>query len=170
MASTVTMKGKPLALVHETVAVGQKAPDFAAIDNAMNEVRLSQFAGKVVLLSAVPSLDTPVCDRETRRFNQEAVNLGPQVAVLTISMDLPFGQRRWCELAGIKGLITLSDHKDAQFGNAYGLLVKDLRLLARAVYVLDKDLVVRYAEVVPEIANEPNYEKALAAVRALAGG
>ena len=115
----------------------------------------------------MPSLDTSVCDLETRRFNVEAGNLGDEVAVLTISMDLPFAQKRWCGAADVKNVQTLSDHRDAAFGKAYGVLIKDLRLLARAVFVVDKQGVVRYVELVKEVASEPNYEAALTAAKKL---
>jgi thiol peroxidase len=114
----------------------------------------------------VPSLDTPVCDLQTRRFNQEAARLGPDVQILTISMDLPFAQKRWCGAAGIERVTTLSDHREASFGTAYGVLIKELRLLARAVFVVDKDGVVRYVQIVPELSREPDYEAALAAAKA----
>jgi thiol peroxidase len=163
----VTMKGKPVTLVGQTVKVGQKAPDFEVTANDLSPVRFSSFAGKVCIIASVPSLDTSVCDMETRKFNEKAAQLGSDVAVLTISMDLPFAQKRWCGAAGIKNVQTLSDYRDASFGNAYGVLIKDLRLLARAVFVVDKKGVVRYLQIVPEIATEPDYDAALKAVEAL---
>jgi thioredoxin-dependent peroxiredoxin len=163
----VTMKGKPITLVGQAVKVGQKAPDFEVTANDLSPVKLSSFAGKVCIITSVPSLDTSVCDLETRKFNEKAAQLGGDVVVLTISMDLPFAQKRWCGAAGIKNVQTLSDHRDASFGRAYGVLIKDLRLLARAVFVVDKKGVVRYLQIVPEIATEPDYDAVLKAVKEL---
>jgi len=162
------MRGNPLTLTGQEPRLGEKAPDFEVLDNNLSPVRLSDFAGKVCLIASVPSLDTPVCDRETRRFNEEAVSLGSEVAVLTISMDLPFAQKRWCGAAGVSGLKTLSDHRDASFGKAFGVLIKELRLLARAVFLVDRQGVLRYQQIVGEIAEEPDYGKALGALKALA--
>ena len=163
----VTMKGKPITLVGQAVKVGQKSPDFEVTANDLSPVKFSSFAGKVCIIASVPSLDTAVCDIETRKFNEKAAGLGSDVVVLTISMDLPFAQKRWCGAAGIKNVQTLSDYRDASFGNAYGVLIKDLRLLARAVFVVDKKGVVRYLQIVPEIATEPDYDAALKAVKEL---
>lgn len=165
--SIVTMKGKPVMLVGRVVKVGQKAPDFEVVANDMSVVKLSSFAGKICIIASVPSLDTSVCDMETRRFNEEAGKLVGDVVVLTISMDLPFAQKRWCGAAGVKNVQTLSDYRYASFGNSYGVLIKDLRLLARAVFVVDKTGVVRYVQIVPEIATEPNYDAVLKAVKEL---
>jgi thiol peroxidase len=164
---TVTMKGNPLTLVGNEVKVGQPAPDFEVIANDMSSVKLSSFRGKVCIICSVPSLDTSVCDMETRRFNEEAGKLGSDVVVLTISMDLPFAQKRWCGAAGVKNVQTLSDHRDASFGKAYGVLIKELRLLARAVFVLDRDGIIRYMQIVDELTNEPDYETALDAAKGL---
>jgi len=161
----ITINGNPLTLVGNEVKVGEPAPDFEAIDNDLSPVKLSSFKGKVCIICSVPSLDTSVCDRETRRFNEEAGRLGPDVVVLTISMDLPFAQKRWCGAAGIKNVQTLSDYREAGFGSAYGVLIKELRLLARVVFVIDKDGIVRYIETVDELTNEPNYEAALKAAK-----
>jgi len=166
-ASIVTMKGKPVTLAGRIVKVGQKAPDFEVVANDMSVVKFSSFSGKTCIIASVPSLDTSVCDMETRRFNEEAGKLGSDVVVLTISMDLPFAQKRWCGAAGVKNVQTLSDYRYASFGNAYGVLIKDLRLLARAVFVVDKAGVVRYVQIVPEIATEPNYDAVLKAVKEL---
>jgi thiol peroxidase len=163
----ITMKGSPLTLVGKEVKVGQPAPDFEVIANDMSSVKLSSFKGKVCIICSVPSLDTSVCDMETRRFNEEAGKLGSDVVVLTISMDLPFAQKRWCGAAGVKNVQTLSDHRDASFGEAYGVLIKELRLLARAVFVVDKKSIIRYIQIVNEVASEPNYEAALKAVEGL---
>jgi thiol peroxidase len=162
----VTMKGAPLTLVGNEVKEGEAAPDFEALSNDLQPVTLSSYRGKVIVLSSVPSLDTPVCDMETRRFNQEAANLGDDVAILTISMDLPFAQKRWCGAAGVTRVTTLSDHRDAAFGMAYGVLIKELRLLARAVFVVDREGVVRHVQLVKEVASEPDYESVLKAVKA----
>jgi thiol peroxidase len=159
----VTMHGNPLTLLGAEVKVGEGAPEFTALSNDLAPVELSSFRGKTVILTSVPSLDTPVCDVETRRFNEAAEKLGDGVVVLTISMDLPFAQKRWCAAAGISAVQTLSDHRDASFGGAYGLLIKELRLLARAVFVIDKEGIIRHAELVKEIAEEPDYGAALAA-------
>ena len=163
----VTMKGKPVTLVGRAIKVGQKSPDFEVTANDLSPVKFSSFAGKVCIIASVPSLDTAVCDIETRKFNEKAAGLGSDVVVLTISMDLPFAQKRWCGAAGIKNVQTLSDYRDASFGNAYGVLIKDLRLLARAVFVVDKKGVVRYLQIVPEIATEPDYDAVLKAAKEL---
>jgi thioredoxin-dependent peroxiredoxin len=164
----ITMKGNPLTLVGKALKVGDRAPDFGVLDNNLSPVNLGAYKGKVCIISAVPSLDTPVCDLETRRFNQEAANLSPDIVILTISMDLPFAQKRWCGAAGVDKVITLSDYKDASFGAAYGVLIKELRLLARAVFVVDRKGVIQYIEVVKELTQEPNYEAALQAAKKLA--
>ncbi len=160
----ITMKGNPLTLTGQEVKVGQKAPDFTVVGNDLSPVTLSSFSGKVIVVSSVPSLDTGVCDVMTRRFNDEAGKLGDEVVVLTISMDLPFAQNRWCGATGVTHVTTLSDYQTADFGQKYGLLIKELRLLARAVLVIDKAGVVRYVQVVPEIATEPDYDAVLKAV------
>ena len=163
----VTMKGNPITLMGTELQVGDKAPDFVAIDNDLNPVSFDSFRGKVCIVSSVPSLDTPVCDMETRRFNDEAGRLGDDVEILTISMDLPFAQKRWCGAAGVDRVQTLSDHRDAAFGQAYGVLIKGLRLLARTVFVVDKEGTIRYMELVKEIASEPDYDSVLTAVKEL---
>ena len=161
-AGLVTLKGNPITLVGSEVKVGAKAPEAELIANDLTAVKLSTLCrGKVCIITSVPSFDTPVCDVETRRFNQEAGSLGDDVTVLAISMDLPFAQSRWCGAAGVKNVRTLSDHRDAAFGASYGVLIKGLRLLARAVFVVDKQGTIRYVELVKEVASEPNYEAAL---------
>ncbi len=165
----ITMKGQPLTLVGTDVKVGEPAPEFEVLANDLSAVKLSLYRDKVCIISSVPSLDTSVCDVMTRRFNQEAVNLGGDVVVLTISMDLPFAQKRWCGAADVKNVQTLSDHRDASFGNAFGVLIKELRLLARAVYVVDKEGVIRYVQIVSELTNEPDYEAVLQAVKDITG-
>jgi len=161
----VTMKGNPVTLVGQELKVGDEAPDFTAVANDLSEVSLSDYRGKTVILAAVPSLDTSVCSTETRRFNQEATALGEDVEVVTISMDLPFAQARWCGAEGVDRVTTLSDHRDAAFGEAYGVLIKELRLLARAVFVLAPDGRIRHIEIVKEVSSEPDYDAALAAAR-----
>ncbi len=154
----ITMKGNSLTLVGNEVKVGQKAPEFMAIDNGLAPVAFSSFSGKTCVLSSVPSLDTPVCAMETKKFNEEAGRLGPDIAILTVSMDLPFAQKRWCGAEGVTNLKTLSDHRDASFGTSYGVLIKELRLLARAVFLVDRNGVLRYVQLVREVTNEPDYE------------
>lgn len=161
----ITMEGQPLTLLGKGLEVGEPAPDFEALTNDLSPIKLSSFQGKVCIISSVPSLDTSVCDTMTRRFNEEAGSLGGDVVVLTISMDLPFAQSRWCGAAGVKNVQTLSDHRDASFGNAFGVLIKELRLLARAVFVVDKEGIVRYVQIVNELTNEPDYEAVLKVVR-----
>ncbi len=162
----VTMKGKELTVRGPKLSIGQKAPDFRLVDNQFNPKTLADFGAKVKLLSIVPSLDTGVCDAQTRRFNEELSKLEGAV-VITVSVDLPFAQSRWCGNAGLNEAITLSDHYDVSFGEAYGVLIEEMRLLARAVLVLDQDNIIRYTEYLEEVASHPNYEAALEAVHAL---
>lgn len=166
----ITFFGNPLTMVGEEIKVGDKAPDFEVLDNDLNPAKLSDFAGKTIIISAVPSLDTSVCDMETRRFNAEAANLGDDTVILTVSMDLPFAQKRWCGAAGIDKVKTLSDHRDASFGQAYGVLIKELRLLARVIFVIDGDGIVRYKQVVKEVTHEPDYGEVLEAAGKAAAG
>jgi thioredoxin-dependent peroxiredoxin len=163
----VTFKGVPLTLLGATPQIGAKAPDFTALRGDLTPFSLGQAAGKVVVINSIPSLDTPICAMQTRRFNQEAAGLGERVKVLVVSMDLPFAQKRFCSTEGIANLETLSDHRDASFGTSYGLLIKELRLLGRAVLVIDKDGVLRYQQLVPEVGQEPNYDEALAEIKKL---
>lgn len=163
----ITFKGNPMTLVGNTVAVGKPAPSFTAVGNDMKPVDLASYKGKVVILSSVPSLDTPVCDTETRRFNEEAGKLGDGVAVLTISLDLPMAQKRWCGAAGVENVKTVSDYKDRSFGQAFGLYIKELGLLARAVYVIDKDGVIQYEQLVTEVTQEPDYDAVIQAAKKL---
>ena len=163
----ITLQGNPLTLLGEELRVGDQAPDFEVLDNDLSPIKLSTYKGKVCVISSVPSLDTPVCDMETRRFNEDAGNLSDDVAILTISMDLPFAQKRWCGAASVDRVTTLSDHRDASFGNAYGVLIKELRLLARCVFVVDREGIIRHIQLVNEVAEEPNYEAVLAAVNEL---
>ena len=166
-AGLITMKGNPLTLVGNEVKVGDRAPDFIALDNNLAPVSLSSFKGKICVLVSIPSLDTPVCDMETRKFNEEASRLGANVVFLTISMDLPFAQRRWCGTSGVTKVQTLSDHRDASFGTAYGVLIKELRLLARAVFVVDQEGIIQHAQLVKEVTQEPNYDAVLSALKKL---
>ena len=166
-SGAVTMRGNPLTLIGSEVKVGDPAPDIEVLDNDLAPVRLSNYKGKVCIVSTVPSLDTPVCDMETRRFNQEAAELGDDIVILTISTDLPFAQKRWCGAAGVEKVVTLSDHREAAFGDAYGVLVKELRLLARSVFVVDKEGIIRYIQLVKEIAEEPDYDAVINAAREL---
>lgn len=167
----VTMRGNPLTLVGPEIKAGQAAPDFTLVDNGLQPVRLSDAKGKVIVLSTVPSVDTPVCDTETRRFNQEAAALGSNIEIWTISMDLPFAQKRWCGAAGVDRVKTLSDFRERAFSENYGVLIKDGPLAgvtARAVFVVGKDGNVKHVEYVKEIANEPQYDAILGAAKAAA--
>ena len=163
----ITFDGNPLTLVGDEVQVGQKAPNFEVLANDLSSVRLSDTAGQVRILSVVPSLDTPVCDTQTRTFNEQAASLGEDVRILTISVDLPFAQSRWCGAAGVDQVTTLSDHREVSFGTGYGLLIKELRLLTRALLVIDRQGIIQYIQIVSELTNEPNYDEALEAARQL---
>ncbi|QKY69687.1 thiol peroxidase [Lentibacillus sp. CBA3610] len=158
--ASVTFNQEPVTLLGEEISVGDKAPDFTVLSNDLQEVSLSDYKGKVKLIAAVPSVDTGVCSDETKRFNEEADKLD-NVQVLTISMDLPFAQTRWCAANGVKNLDTLSDHRDADFGEKYGALIKELRLLARSVFVVDSNDTVTYVEYVSEVTDHPDYERVL---------
>ncbi|KIL38573.1 thioredoxin peroxidase [Gordoniibacillus kamchatkensis] len=162
-----TLKGNPITLVGPELKVGDAAPDFKVNKDLMTEVSLGDYAGKVKLISVVPSLDTGVCDAQTRRFNEEAAKLGDNVVVLTISVDLPFAQARWCGAAGIDKVITLSDYKTKSFGQAYGVLIKELQLDMRSIFVVDANNKITYVEYLKEMTEHPNYEAAVAAVKAL---
>jgi thiol peroxidase len=161
----VTMRGNPLTLVGNEIKVGEMAPDFVALDNNLTPVKFSSYRGKTCILSSVPSLDTPVCDVETRRFNEEAIKLGDNVLILTISMDLPFAQKRWCAVAGVNKIQTLSDHRDASFGTSYGVLIKELRLLARAVFLIDRKGILQYMQLLEDLTKEPDYKGVLSALK-----
>ena len=163
----VSMKGKPLTLLGDELKVGDPVPDCEVVGKDLEPVRLSSFRPKVCIISSLPSLDTSVCDMMTRRFSEEAVALGEDVVVLAISMDLPFAQDRWCIATDIKNVYTFSDHRSASFGQAFGVLIKDLRLLARAVFIIDREGVIRYIEIVNELTHEPDYDKALEAAKEL---
>lgn len=163
----ITMKGRPLTLAGSEIGVNDKAPDFTVLDGNLEEVHLSDFRGKIKVISVTPSLDTPVCDLQLRRFNHEAASLPLNIEVLNISMDLPFAISRFCTAAEISRARALSDHRDASFGNAFGVLIKELRLLARSIFIIDKDDIVRYREIVSEQSYHPDYEKALASLSRL---
>ncbi|MFH1701610.1 MAG: thiol peroxidase [Candidatus Zixiibacteriota bacterium] len=165
--NVVKMKGNPLTLLGNEVKVGASAPAFEILDEALSVKNLDSFAGKIVVIVSVPSIDTPVCDMETRRFNQEAGKLSDDVVVLCISMDLPFALSRWCAAAGVENVKMLSDHRDASFGMAFGVLIKELRLLARTVFVIDKEKKINYIQYVEETTEEPNYNEVLEAVKSL---
>ena len=163
----VTFKGNPMTLVGQPVKAGDAAPDFRVVDITLQPVTLASSAGKIRLITVVPSLDTPVCDTMTRTFNQDAANLPEQVVTYTISLDLPFAQKRWCGNAGIDKVQTLSDYQDRSFVLGYGLLIKELKLATRAVLVIDASDRISYLQIVPEVTSEPDYTSALAAVKAL---
>jgi thiol peroxidase len=166
----VTFQGNPLTLLGDPIEVGQKAPDFEVVANDLTPIKLSDYAGKTVVISAVPSLDTPVCDTQTRTFNEKAATLGDDVVILTLSVDLPFAQARWCGAAGVDRVHALSDYKDLSFGTAYGLVIKELRLLTRAVLVVDKTGTVQYIQIVGEVTDEPDYEAVLSKIKELVAG
>ena len=163
----VTFGGNPMTLVGNELKIGDDAPDVEVVGNDLQSVKLSTFKGKVAIVAAVASLDTGTCDVETRRFNQEIGKLGDNVVGLTISMDLPFAQARWCGAAGVETVKTFSDHMTAEFGEKWGVLMKELRLLARAVFVVDREGDIRYIELLSEVGDEPNYDAALSAVKEL---
>lgn len=163
--ANVTFKGNPVTLLGSQVKVGDKAPNFTVLANDLSPVTLDDFKGKVRIISVVPSIDTGVCDSQTRKFNEEAAKLD-NVKILTISVDLPFAQSRWCASAGIENVQLLSDHRDLSFGIAYGVAIKELRLLARAVFVVDSNDTITYAEYVSEVSNHPNYEAVIEAAKA----
>jgi thiol peroxidase len=165
---TVTLKGKPLALLGPEIKVGQKAPNFKLLTIDSTNVELSQTKGKVRLLSVVHSLDTQVCDLQTQRFEEEAAKF-KDVVIYAISMDLPFAQARYCGAHNIISLQTLSDHREASFGRAYGVLIEELRLLSRAIFIIDRDDTVRYVEYVPEVTRHPDYDKAIEALKKVVG-
>jgi thioredoxin-dependent peroxiredoxin len=160
----VTSHGKPLTLIGPDIQIGDRAPDFAALDGELNRITLNSYAGKIKVISVTPSLDTPVCDLQLRRFNHEAALLPHDVVVLNISMDLPFAISRFCIAADIDRAKALSDHREASFGLAYGVLIKELRLLARSIFIVDRNDIVRYKEIVKEQSNHPDYEKALSSL------
>jgi len=164
-----TLRGNPLTVLGPALKPGEKAPDFKAVDDSLKDVNLAGTGDGIRIFSVVPSLDTPVCDAQTKRFNEEAGKL-PDVKIYTISMGLPFAQKRWCGAYGVDHVKMVSDHRDGSFGKAYGTLIKDLRIMSRAIFVIDKNNVIRYVEYVKEVGDFPNYEAALSAARSAAGG
>jgi thiol peroxidase len=161
------MRGNPLTLIGPELKAGDAAPDFNVVDSSLKPVTLQDTGTQVRIISVVPSLDTPVCDAQTKRFNEEAAKL-PDVDILTVSMDLPFAQKRWCGAFGVDKIKMLSDHRDGSFGTAYGTLIKDMRIESRAIFVLDQDNKIRHVEYVKEVADFPNYEAALSAAKSAA--
>src|SRR5450432_2065989 len=161
-----TLKGNPLTLIGPELKAGDTAPDFSLVDNGLKPVTLKDTGNVVRIISVVPSLDTPVCDAQTKRFNEEAAKL-PGVDILTVSMDLPFAQKRWCGAFGIDKVKMVSDHRTGSFGEHYGTMIKDLRIESRAIFVVDKDNTIKHVEYVKEVADHPNYEAALDAARSL---
>jgi thiol peroxidase len=164
-----TLRGNPLTVVGPELKAGDKAPDFQAVDDSLKPVDLGTTGNTVRIFSVVPSLDTPVCDMQTKRFNEEAGKL-PDLKIYNVSMDLPFAQKRWCGAFGVDHIKMISDHKTGSFGEHYGTLIKDLRIMSRAIFVVDKDNVIRHVEYVKEVADHPNYESALDVAKKLAGG
>lgn len=162
----VTMHGNPLTVRGKSLTIGDAAPDFKLVDNNLEIKTLADYGDAVKLLSIVPSLDTGVCDLQTRQFNEDIIEQ-PGAIVITVSVDLPFAQKRWCGNAGLKEAITLSDHRDVSFGKAYGMLIEELRLLARAVFVLDRQNKITYVEYLKEMTDHPNYEAAIKALSTL---
>jgi thiol peroxidase len=161
----VTLKGNPLTLIGTGIKVGQKAPDFKVLSQNLEEKGLSDFKGKIKLIASVPSLDTPVCDTEIKRFNDEASKVSKDVVIIFVSMDLPFAQKRFCQEFDINNVKTLSDHREASFGINYGILIKEMRLLARAVFIIGKDDLIKYTQLVKELSSPPDYNSALAALK-----
>ncbi len=168
MERTVTLRGNAVGLAGSELHVGDQAPDFLCVDNSMKPVTLADTGSSVRIFSVVPSLDTPVCDAQTRRFNEEAAKMAG-VDIYTISVDLPFAQRRYCNAYAVDRVKMLSDHKDTSFGRNWGTLIEDLRIESRAIFVLDRENTIRYVEYVQETGQHPDYEPALRTARALAG-
>ena len=165
--NTVTFQGNLLHLEGSLPVVGEKAPDFVLAANDLSPRSLKDYAGKVLVLVCVPSLDTPVCDMEVRRFNQEAASLADNVKIVAASCDLPFAQARWCGAAGVTAVESASDYKDVSLGRNYGVLIQELRLLARAVFVIAPDGKLAYSQLVPEVTHEPDYAAVLDAIKKL---
>ncbi len=163
----VKMAGTPVVLMGNPIAIGDSAPDFTALTKDLKPVSLHDFAGRIVVISAAPSIDTPVCDLQATRFNQEAAAFPEKVQIINITVDLPFALSRFCAARSIDRVLTLSDHRDISFGNAYGVIIKEFRLLARSVFLIDETGMVRYFELVPDITNHPDYEKVLMEIKKL---
>ncbi|MFA5089757.1 MAG: thiol peroxidase [Candidatus Omnitrophota bacterium] len=166
----VTLKGNPLTLEGLALSPGQEAPDFKALSQGLEEKGLADFKGKIKLIASVPSLDTPICDLQIKRFNDEAAKVSKDVVIIFVSMDLPFAQKRFCQEFNIKKVKTLSDHRQATFGINYGVLIKELRLLARAIFIVDKDDTIKYVQLVKELSSPPDYEAALTALKEIVAG
>ncbi|KZS44080.1 2-Cys peroxiredoxin [Paenibacillus glucanolyticus] len=166
-SGAATFKGNPITLIGPQLKAGDNAPDFTVSKNLLEDASLKDFAGKIKLISVVPSLDTGVCDAQTRRFNEEAAGLGDDVVVLTVSADLPFAQARWCGAAGVDRVVTLSDYKSRSFGEAYGVLIKEFQLDMRSIFVVDANDKIAYVEYLGEMTEHPNYEAAVEAVKSL---
>lgn len=160
-----SMGGNPIHLVGNSIQLGDTSPEFTVLDQDLMPKGLENWPDSYKLINVVPSLDTSVCDLQTKRFNTMAEDLGSDVMILTISMDLPFAQKRWCGANGLEQVITLSDHRDASFGRAFGVLIEELRLLNRSIFILDKENLLRYMEIVTENHNHPDYDMALAAMK-----
>ena len=160
----ITFRGQPLTLVGPELKIGERAPDFRVVNTSLEPVTLATYGGKIRVFNIVPSLDTPVCDQQTRRFNELASDLGENVTILTVSMDLPFAQARWCGAAGVDRVVPLSDYQERSFGRNYGVLIKELQLLARAVMIVDAGDRLRYIQLVPEVAQLPDFDEALRAL------
>jgi thiol peroxidase len=163
-AAATTLRGNPMTLLGPELKAGDKAPEFDVINDSLKPINLESTGNHVRIFSVVPSLDTPVCDAQTKRFNEEAAQL-PNVDIYTISMDLPFAQKRWCGNYGVDKVKMLSDHKTGSFGEAYGTLIKELRIESRAIFVIGEDNTLRYVQYVKEVADHPNYDAALAAAK-----
>ncbi|GKU79785.1 thiol peroxidase [Paenibacillus sp. L3-i20] len=166
-AGVATLKGNPITLVGPELKIGEAAPDFELNKSLVETVSLQDYAGKVKLVSVVPSIDTGVCDAQTRRFNEAAASLGDNVVVLTVSVDTPFAQSRWCAAAGIDKVVMLSDYKENSFGKSYGVLIKELALDMRSIFIIDNNNTIQYVEYLSEMTEHPNYEQAIEAAKAL---
>ncbi len=167
MTTKVSFKGSPLTILGKPLKVGDSAPAFTLTGTDMGDIASTSFAKKVLIISAVPSIDTPTCSLQTKRFNKEASELGSNVAILTVSMDLPFAQKRWCGAEGVSNIILGSDYKHRSFGEAYGAFIKEWGLIARSLFVVDKNGKIAYVQYVPEVSSEPEYDSALKKVREL---
>lgn len=165
ISQSITMNGLPAVVSGAVLQVGEKAPAFQLVGNSLEPVTLDRFAGKVCVISCVPSVDTPVCSLETRRFNQEAAALPEEVVILTVSRDLPFAQARWCAANGVKNVVMASDYRNFGFAQNYGVLLEDLGLLTRAVFIVDKQGIIRYIQFVPEVTQEPDYQTVLLEIK-----
>lgn len=163
----VTINSEPITLIGEEIKVGQKAPEFTVLDSNLKEISLDKYKGKIKLICSVPSLDTPICDLQIKRFNDEAAEISKDVIIIFISMDLPFAQKRFCQAYDIKRVKTFSDYREGDYGAKYGVLIKELRLLSRAIVIIGKDDEVKYVEYVKEVASHPDYEKALKTLKSV---